>query len=226
MSPRKFIAFDMDGTLLEGRLISFLAEKFDFKDNLDRIQHNSKLLGYQRSQQIASLLKDIHETEIIEVIDGIGIIQNWRVTIDELKSHSHVLGIISDSYTLACDYLAKKMGLDFVVANALVSDKGVLTGEISMPLGWEKIDCKCKQSVCKRYHLERISERFGIPLSNTVAVGDSISDLCMIEHAGLGIALKTSDALLEEKSDAVIEVQDLQKILPFILRDTPRLKHF
>lgn len=110
------------------------------------------------------------------------------------------------------------MGLDFSIANKLETDKKrVLTGKISMPLGWQKIDCICKISVCKRYHLEKISEKFKIPLANTIVVGDTISDLCMIERAGTGIALMPKDELIEKKSDVVIKTHDLSKIIPFVI---------
>ncbi|HEX5456809.1 MAG TPA: HAD-IB family phosphatase [Candidatus Nitrosotalea sp.] len=215
---KKLIAFDMDGTLLEGRTIQVLAEKHGFTEDLAKIQKDSNLKGYQKSEKIAVLLKGIHQDEIVKAVSGIKIIKNWRETIEELKQQEHVLGIISDSYKVACDYLAKKMGLDFAIANKLdVDRKRVLTGEISMPLGWQKIGCACKISVCKRYHLEKMSEKFKIPLSNTVVVGDTISDLCMIERAGIGIAMMPKDEILEEKSDIVVRTHDLRKIIPVIL---------
>ncbi len=208
----------MDGTLLEGRVIQVLAERHGFTEDFVEIQKDLTLQGYQKSEKIASLLKGINQDEIVKAVSGLKIVRNWRETIDELKQQGHVLGIISDSYKVACDYLIKKMDLDFAIANKLDTDrKRVLTGMISMPLGWQKIDCKCKISVCKRYHLEKISERFKIPLSDTVVVGDTISDLCMIERAAMGIAMMPKDKVLEEKSDIVLKTHDLRKIIPYVL---------
>lgn len=215
---RKLIAFDMDGTLLEGRTIHVLAERYGFTENLVEIQKDLTLQGYQKSEKIALLLKGIPQDEVAKAVADMKIVRNWRETIDELKQQEHVLGIISDSYKVACDYLAKKMGLDFSIANKLETDrKRILTGKISMPLGWQKISCGCKISVCKRYHLEKISEKFKIPISNTIVIGDTVSDLCMIERAGTGIALMPKDELLEKKSDVVIRTHDLRKIIPFVL---------
>lgn len=215
---RKLIVFDMDGTLLEGRTIQVLAERHRFAEALEKIQKNPGLHGYQKSEKISALLKGIHQDEIVKAVSEMKTIKNWRETIDELKHQEHVLGIISDGYKVACDYLVKKMGLDFAVANKLDIDrKRVLTGKISMPLGWEKANCTCKISVCKRYHLEKLSEKFEIPLSNTVVVGDTVSDLCMIERAGVGIAMMPKDEILKEKSDIVIDKHDLSKIIPVIL---------
>ena len=215
---RKLVAFDMDGTLLEGSLIRLLAEKFGFTGKLEGIQRDSALLGYQKTEKIAALLEGLGELDIIETIGKMGMVKNWRNTMAELKAQGHVVGIISDSYTLACNYLRKKMDLDFAVANELQSDDNhMLTGMVRMPMGWQKIGCNCRISVCKRYHLERMAQKFLIPIQNTVVVGDTVSDLCMIERAGMGIALMPKDKILREKSDMVITTHDLSKIIPLVL---------
>ena len=217
-TKRKLVAFDMDGTLLEGSLIRQMAEKYGFGSGLDAIQKDHSLLGYQKTEKIAALLAGLGEQDVIETIAKMGMAKNWRSTTEELKSHGHVVGIISDSYTLACNYLREKMGLDFAVANTLESGTGgVLTGKVLMPLGWQDIGCHCRISVCKRYHLEKMAREFRVPLRDTVVVGDTVSDLCMIERAGLGIALMPKDEILREKSDMVIATHDLSKIIPLVL---------
>jgi phosphoserine phosphatase len=214
---KKLIAFDMDGTLLEGRIIQALAEKYDFTDKLYKIQSNQNMEGYQKSQKIAYLLKGRHADEVTKITSEMKLIKNWRQAIYELQSHDYVLGIISDSYKFACDYLAEKMNLDFVIANDLkVDENDCLTGDLVMPFGWEKIGCSCKISVCKRYHLEKMAQ-FEIDIRDTAVVGDTVSDLCMIKRAGTGIAMMPKDRMLEDVSDVVIKTHDLNQILPFVL---------
>jgi hydroxymethylpyrimidine pyrophosphatase-like HAD family hydrolase len=41
--------------------------------------------------------------------------------------------------------------------------------------------------------VERIAEYYGVPVQETVAIGDSLNDLPMLERAGLGIAVKNAD---------------------------------
>jgi phosphoserine phosphatase len=215
---KKLIVFDMDGTLLDGSLIHNLAEGFDFTDSLHDIQKDPNLFGYQKTEKITSLLKGLDEVDIIEAISKMKMVKNWRKTIKEIKAHEHVIGIISDSYTLACNYLRKKMDIDFAVANDLQTDEHhILTGNVSMPLGWNEIGCNCKISVCKRFHLEKMAQQFQISLSNTVVVGDTVSDLCMIERAGTGVAMMPKDEILKEKSDLIITTPDLSRIIPLII---------
>lgn len=208
----------MDGTLLDGSLIRDLAEHFDFTRDLYDIQKDSNLFGYRKTEKIAALLKGLNELDIIETMSKMKMVKNWRQTIEEIKAHEHVVGIISDSYTLACNYLRKKMDLDFAVANDLQTDENhILSGKVSMPLGWNEIGCNCRISVCKRYHLEKMAQQFHISLSNTVVVGDTVSDLCMIERAAIGVALMPKDDILKERSDVIITTPDLSKIIPLVL---------
>ena len=52
--------------------------------------------------------------------------------------------------------------------------------------------------------LRVLAEMLGCDISQTVAVGDSLNDLSMIEAAGLGIAMSNAIDLLKEKADLVI----------------------
>lgn len=58
--------------------------------------------------------------------------------------------------------------------------------------------------------LVELATRAGIPLEQTVAVGDSRNDLDMLGRAGLGIAFET---VLREVADAAISVPYLDVVL-------------
>ena len=53
--------------------------------------------------------------------------------------------------------------------------------------------------------VEFLSNYYGVPLENTVCVGDQWNDIPMIEKAGLGIAVKNADEKLKEKADVVLK---------------------
>ncbi|MBQ7831438.1 MAG: HAD family phosphatase [Clostridia bacterium] len=44
-----------------------------------------------------------------------------------------------------------------------------------------------------------LAKHYGIPLEKTIAVGDQINDLSMLEVAGLGLAVKNADQALKER---------------------------
>lgn len=184
-SPSRLAAFDMDGTILEGRVIYAVAKELRIMGALKKILRSTSI-PYLRSRKVARLLQRRSITELAEVVSVMPLNRGAQSTIEQLKEAKYKVGIISDSYTLATGIIARRLNLDFDIANVLRVRVDTATGQLDMPMGWKKIGCGCRQSVCKQYALRRIAERFGVPMSNTIAVGDSVSDLCMITNAGIG----------------------------------------
>jgi phosphoserine phosphatase len=215
MEAAGLAAFDMDGTLIDGRLVFALAEKFDLAPKVREIQASGKL-GNVQTKEIADLFAGLTEKDIDSATRSIPLTKNCERAIASLKKKNYRIGIISDSYTVAAGLVAGRLGLDFVAANELEIIDSKLTGRVDMPLGWEKIGCFCKISVCKRYHLEKYAREFGVPMEATIAVGDTKSDICMIQRASTGIAFMPKDEQIAHATDKVVRAPDLLKVLDFI----------
>jgi phosphoserine phosphatase len=214
-SKSKLAVFDMDGTIIDGRLIDALSTKFGLYDQIKQIQADPSILGFIKTQKIASLLKGIDEKEIIFALESIPIMNNFQNTVSALKESGYKIGIITDSYSIAAKTLANNYDLDFYAANDLIVNSGLVTGEVCMPLGWDKINCFCKNSVCKRYHLETYANKYGVDAKDTVAIGDTRGDLCMVTHAGIGIAFMPKDDYIN-KCKYIINRPNISDIFNFI----------
>jgi phosphoserine phosphatase len=214
-SELKLACFDMDGTIIDGRLVEVISKKFGLYDQIKQIQNDSSIFGYIKTQKIASILKGIDEKELVIAIDSISLMKNCQNIINLLKKNNYKIGIITDSYTIAAKILVNKLGLDFVAANVLQISEGLITGEVRMPLGWDKINCNCKISVCKRYHLEMYARKYGIDMKNTVAIGDTRGDICMVNNAGIGIAFMPKDDCIGKHKN-LINRPDLMDMLDYI----------
>jgi phosphoserine phosphatase SerB len=214
-SELKLACFDMDGTIIDGRLVEVISKKFGLYDQIKQIQIDSTIFGYIKTQKIASILKGIDEKELEIAIDSISLMKNCQNVINLLKKNNYKIGIITDSYTIAAKILMNKLGLDFVAANVLQISEGLITGEVRMPLGWDKINCNCKISVCKRYHLEMYARKYGIDMKNTVAIGDTRGDICMVNNAGIGIAFMPKDDCIGKHKN-LINRPDLMDMLDYI----------
>jgi len=208
-------AFDMDGTLIQGRVVFALAEKFDLSEKIKQIQSSGQD-GHLQTVAIASLFTGISKRDLEVAVESILLTGNCERAITKLRESGCKVGIISDSYTAAAGVVAARLGMDFVAANELQIRNGTITGFVRMPLGWEKIDCFCKISVCKRYHLEEHARRYGIPIGATLAVGDTKSDICMIRRAGIGIAFMPKDEKVANSTNNVVREPDLLKVLEYI----------
>ena len=57
----------------------------------------------------------------------------------------------------------------------------------------------CVKGFSKGTSVQLLAERYGLNLSETLAVGDGLNDLPMLETAGFGIAVKNAEASLKEK---------------------------
>ena len=207
--------FDMDGTLTRGRVVFALAEIYGLSDKVRKIQSEGHD-GHVQTKEIAALFSGISKKDLETAVESIPLTKNCERAIGVLKGAGCRVGIVSDSYTAAAGMVASRLGMDFVAANELQFRDGTITGHVDMPLGWEKIGCFCKISVCKRYHLEEQARRFGVSLDRTMAVGDTKSDICMIQRAGVGIAFMPKDELAAKSSNNVVREPDMLRILEFV----------
>ena len=112
-------------------------------------------------------------------------------------------GVVSGGFTHVTDWLTGELGLDYAAANALEVAGGKLTGRITGPV----IDRAAKERMLRTF-----AAQAGVPLSQTVAVGDGANDLDMIATAGLGIAFNAKPAV-RNAADTSVSVPHLDVIL-------------
>lgn len=78
------------------------------------------------------------------------------------------------------------------------------TGLIRVAEGWKHNIEICSIEAGKGAALKVLSQRLGIDIEDTIAVGDSDNDTSMIETAGLGLAMENAVESLKQKADEVI----------------------
>ncbi len=189
MSKYKLVAFDMDGTLLQRRTIFVFAEKKGVMDDLLRIINSNVKESYLKSIEIAKLLKDMNGKELLEIFRSITLQDHVESVIKELKKKGIKTAIITNSYQFVADDLKNRLGIDYAFANNLIIDKGIVTGELILNNKdlTERFN-RCKvHSICKGCVLEELCKKFDITLDETIAVGDGMIDICMLEKAGIGV---------------------------------------
>lgn len=213
LSLDKLIAFDMDNTILQGRFIDTCAKKFGFEAVLQDIRA-SEQDGIVQSKQIANLLKGKQINELLEVLDEIPIVSDAQFTVEELIKRGFIVGIISDSYDFVTNHIKNKLGMHFALSNELEFSKSICTGEMKIPsFFFNNRDSICKHSICKTNALLSINKKYHIMRENTIAIGDSINDLCMIREAGVGVAFNSKDGLMNYHADIKIEEQNFAQLL-------------
>jgi len=209
----KMIIFDMDNTLLQGSFITMAADEFKFRDELIKIvtEYNNP---YTRTKSIARLLKNRSFDEILGVVDKIKIVDDASIVIKELKTKGYICGIISDSYDVVTNHVKNKLKMDFSIANELEFSKSIATGEVKVPSAFMKNKhSKCNHDFCKSNVLFELAEKYGIDIKNTIAVGDSENDICLIRESGIGIAFCSHNNYLNLVADRIISEKSFIQIL-------------
>lgn len=215
MSNYKLVMFDMDGTLLQGRGIFEIAEKKDFLKDLIRLIRNSSQEYYKRSIEVAKLSKGFSCYEFLEIFRNVPLQYNAKKVIKELRKRKVITAIATDSYQFLADDLKNRLSIDYAFGNNLITNDDIITGELEIQNKDLKKDFNSNKiySICKSCVLEQLCNDLKIPVKKTIAVGDGIVDISMIQKAGIGIAFNASE---EVKKFADVVTDDLIKILDYI----------
>ena len=217
---RALATLDMDGTLLESRSIDVLCRKFGLETELGEIDRRSDLPeGYKVSEIVAQLFGGMKASDLERAFDSIKVVNGAKEFIYFLRKKKFLTAIVTDSYTFLASRLAEKLVVDIVWGNKLEIVDGVITGRITMPLGWEK-QKKCqKKAVCKLHAMYKLAQKNQVGMDKTLAIGDSKSDFCIIERAAIGVAFRPKDFAIIKIADLVVyedffELMD--KLKPFL----------
>lgn len=212
---KKMIVFDMDNTILQGRYIYSAAEKFNFRRELLEIISNNNET-FLITKLIAKLLKGLNLAQLINVADNIPLVEDVKDVVTELKRREYVVGIISDSYNFVAEHIANKIGAHFSIANELEFSQSIATGEVKILSHFIKTELsRCNHNFCKCNALLGLSTKYNMPLANIIAIGDSENDVCMVKHAGIGVAFCSDNKLLNSVADKVILEKKFSSILEF-----------
>lgn len=130
-------------------------------------------------------------------------IRGLNDAIDRLNERGFVLGVVSAGILQYVERIVGDTAIDFVVANHLETKNGVLTGDADIQVTDES----------KADWFERIVERYEIPESNVVLVGDSKYDLRKVDEGNLAIAFNPLDVDARETADVVITDGNLELIV-------------
>ncbi|MEW5830296.1 MAG: phosphoserine phosphatase SerB [Chloroflexota bacterium] len=181
---RRLLAFDMDSTLIRCEVIDELAKRAGVGDQVAAITERAMRGELDFKQSLGerlSLLKGLPETALDEVAGSLTLMDGAERLVCTVKKLGYKTAILSGGFTYFGRLLQQKLGIDYVYANELEIENGVITGRVC----GEIVDGARKAAL-----LEELAKKEGISLEQTIAVGDGANDLPMLSIAGLGIAFR------------------------------------
>ena len=204
---KKLLAADMESTIIAcecvdelaalagaGREVAAITERamkgeIDFADAL---------------RQRVALLKGLPLSTLQRVYDEhVRLNPGARALVATMRAQGAATLLVSGGFTWFAERVAQAAGFDSYSANVLLDDGERLLGTVQEPI-------RGRES--KREASERAAIMHGIPLSDTLAVGDGANDLAMVKSAGLGVAWHARP-ILAEAAAARIDHADLTALL-------------
>jgi len=206
---KRLIVFDVDSTLIQGEVIEMLAAHAGAEAAVAEITEaamRGELDFAESLHRRVATLAGLPAEVVDEVADQIELMPGARTTIRTLRRLGYHCGVVSGGFRQVIQPLAEELMLDYVAANNLEIVDGKLTGRVTGPV----IDRPAKAKALRDF-----AAQVGVPMEQTVAVGDGANDIDMLSAAGLGVAFNAKPAL-REVADASLNHPYLDTVL-FIL---------
>ncbi len=132
---------------------------------------------------------------------------------EHLNLYERIVGLKSQRTDMPLSQFVKTVEPRFCKAAILVTpqERQKLYEKVNARLG-TKYDVTCSAKVLveispmgetKGSALKFLAERFNIPMDKTVAIGDNLNDITMVEAAGLGVAVGNGEEELKRAADFV-----------------------
>jgi phosphoserine phosphatase len=202
----RLIVMDVDSTLIQDEVIDLLADRAGCAAEVAKVTESAMRgdLDFAASlRERVALLAGLDATVLDSVRASLRLTPGARTLIRTLKRLGYKCGIVSGGFTTVIQPLADDLGIDYVAANTLEVEGGKLTGRVLEPI----VDREGKTEALRRF-----AAAAGVPLSQTVAVGDGANDLGMIGAAGLGVAFNAKP-IVRDAADTAVNVPYLDTIL-------------
>ena len=203
---KRLIVFDVDSTLIQQEVIEMLAARAGAEEAVAAITE-AAMRGeldfaeslHQRVETLAGLPVEVLD----EVAEDVTLTRGARTTLRTLRRLGYHVGVVSGGFRQVIEPLAHELMLDFVAANELEVVDGKLTGRVIGQI----VDRPGKAKALRDF-----AHQVGVPMAQTVAVGDGANDIDMLSAAGLGIAFNAKPAL-REVADASLSHPYLDTVL-------------
>jgi phosphoserine phosphatase len=198
------VAFDFDGTLTKSDLTVLLGREYDVAGEIRGLVEQG-LRGEvdfaDTLRQRVALLEGMPEARVDAAFDRCKLRDGVSDLISDLRRSGVTVAIITGTFERGVEAALDRAGVtvDHLVANRLVIANGAVTGDVDGPL----LDAG------KDRALENLALTEGLDLGRTVAVGNGMTDVPMLQVAGSAIGF-SPEPVVEDYCDVV--VTSIQKL--------------
>jgi phosphoserine phosphatase len=206
---KHLVVMDADSTLLQDEVIDLLAEECGCAAEVSEITElamSGDIDFAEALRRRVALLAGLPASVLDDVRSRLRLTPGARTLLRTLQRLGYVPAVVSGGFVEVLAPLMAELKVEYLAANRLqiVDEKlsGRIVGDIVDRAG-------------KANALRRFAEEVGVPLEQTVAVGDGANDIDMLSAAGLGIAFNAKP-VVQEHADTRLTVPYLDAVLYFL----------
>jgi phosphoserine phosphatase len=206
---RFLVVLDVDSTLIEDEVIELLADAAGSREAVAEVTFramNGELDFAESLRERVATLAGLPESVFAEVGARVTVTRGVPEMIAAVQAAGGKVAVVSGGFHEIIDPLAERLGLDHWRANRLEVADGVLTGRVIPPI----VDAAAKAEA-----LQEWADAAGIPIAQTLAVGDGANDLPMMALAGLSVGFDAK-APVRDLADVLLDARDLSMLLPLM----------
>ena len=203
------LVMDVDSTLIMEEGIDLLGEEAGVGAQVAAITERAMRgeLDFEAAlRERVGLLKGLPEDIFTQIAEKIHFTPGAEELVDELHKRGYKVGLVSGGFHETVDRLAEQLGIDYVKANRLEIKQGFLTGQV---LG------KIVTRDTKLAMLNAWAAENNLELNQTIAMGDGVNDLPMIQAAGMGIAFMAKP-IVREQAPYQIQERNLYRVIDLL----------
>jgi len=193
----RLAVFDMDSTLIQAEVIDELAREAGVFDEVAALTERAMRgeLDFQQSFTARlALLNGLPESALQRVYERLRLMDGAERLFAGLNARGIKTAILSGGFDYFAQKLQQRLGIDWLLANALDIKDGKLTGIAKQPI----VDANAKAQ-----RLSELAQQLGLRLDQCIAVGDGANDLPMLQLAGLGIAYHAKPKVKAQAQHAI-----------------------
>ena len=220
--PTRAAFYDFDGTLVSSNVVTRYAH---FAKN-----HPSRLEAWRRYGKLLATVPvwiglDMYSRRLFNEVfyrEYRGLSEDWlrkeaerlfeneirpkvfpgaTACLDADRRAGYRLVLVSGGLDFAIAPAVRHFGFDDVIANRLVYENGIATGQIAPPLLAEQAKVEAIRSYCRQYNVETAQSK---------AYSDSLSDLPMLEAVGIPAAVNPERRLRRVAAERGWPILDLK----------------
>ncbi|GLS83839.1 phosphoserine phosphatase SerB [Paraferrimonas haliotis] len=189
LSKPGLLLMDMDSTAITIECIDELAALAGVGASVAEVTASAMRGELDFEQSLRARVAKLANSDagfIAQLCQQLPLMPGIEAMVARLQLHGWKLAVVSGGFMPFVEQLMQQVGLDDAMANQLDIADGKIIGTVSGTI----VD-----SEYKAQRLAFLANEWGIPASQTVAIGDGANDINMINYAALGIAYHAKPAL-------------------------------